>query len=483
MNSRARLILRWVADSFSGRALALGAAIKLLAFMLRRATTDTTALEVLDGCGDVALAAGALVLVYRLFHDIRRVVLWRVRRRLILSYIFIGVVPALLIVAFVMLSGLLLLNTVGSFIVHSRVDALTNEVRAVADLTAGELRGGGAGAGGTAAGAAAVIARRQAEASARYPGIAIRLVAGDPTCGAAPDPTAPPAARPILGPLETMVTVPAWVPCDGIATLVTFLDRPLVSSGEAPGHLAIRAVAAPLPNGRQRVLVDLPLSADGARLLQRDTGVELRNVSVVFSTGTADGDAPPSNDADVSQTGGEDQRQPRRGGLLHRPIEWVAFFATRDWETGQAGSVMAAIRTSVADMYARLAPVERIGSFNFGQLLLLSLAVVAALFLVIQAVALLMGFALARSITGSVHELFVGTERVQLGDFTHKIAVRSHDQLGELAESFNSMTCQHRGPAAAEGREGAHGAGAAHCPANPDVAAAAGTSHAAPACR
>jgi sigma-B regulation protein RsbU (phosphoserine phosphatase) len=55
-------------------------------------------------------------------------------------------------------------------------------------------------------------------------------------------------------------------------------------------------------------------------------------------------------------------------------------------------------------------------------------------------VALLMGLGLARSITGAVHELFVGTERVRRGDFSHKIDVRSRDQLGELANSFNSMT-------------------------------------------
>ena len=49
-------------------------------------------------------------------------------------------------------------------------------------------------------------------------------------------------------------------------------------------------------------------------------------------------------------------------------------------------------------------------------------------------------FALARSITGAVHELFEGTEQVRQGDFTHKIPIRTRDQLGELAESFNSMT-------------------------------------------
>jgi phosphoserine phosphatase RsbU/P len=62
------------------------------------------------------------------------------------------------------------------------------------------------------------------------------------------------------------------------------------------------------------------------------------------------------------------------------------------------------------------------------------------LFLIIQLVAFGMGLALARSITGAVHELFEGTERVGRGDFRHKIAVHSRDQLGELAASFNSMT-------------------------------------------
>ena len=82
-----------------------------------------------------------------------------------------------------------------------------------------------------------------------------------------------------------------------------------------------------------------------------------------------------------------------------------------------------------------------VGDRPFGQaLLLVLLVVVGGLFFVIEVVALVVGSALARSITGSVHELFTGTERVRQGDFTHKIAVTAEDQLGELAGSFNSMT-------------------------------------------
>ena len=54
----------------------------------------------------------------------------------------------------------------------------------------------------------------------------------------------------------------------------------------------------------------------------------------------------------------------------------------------------------------------RLDNYNLGQILLILLGVVGGLFLIIQAVAFVMGLSLARSITGSVHELFDGTERV-----------------------------------------------------------------------
>jgi sigma-B regulation protein RsbU (phosphoserine phosphatase) len=72
--------------------------------------------------------------------------------------------------------------------------------------------------------------------------------------------------------------------------------------------------------------------------------------------------------------------------------------------------------------------------------LVYAMGVVGAVFLVMYAVALLLGLLLARSITRSVHALSIGTERLRQGDFDHAIAVRSRDQLGELAESFNHMS-------------------------------------------
>ncbi len=123
-------------------------------------------------------------------------------------------------------------------------------------------------------------------------------------------------------------------------------------------------------------------------------------------------------------------------------------------------------------------------SYNFGSMLLLLLLFVGVLFLVIEAAALVMG--------------------ADPGAFDHRIgarAVRRHrararratsppdrrcatrDQLGELAESFNSMTAQHRGAAAPGGGEEAARGGTAHRARDPDVAPAAGPARRCRACR
>jgi phosphoserine phosphatase RsbU/P len=62
------------------------------------------------------------------------------------------------------------------------------------------------------------------------------------------------------------------------------------------------------------------------------------------------------------------------------------------------------------------------------------------LFLLVEMISLVAGVQLSRSITGAVHELYLGTRRIQQGDFGHRIPVKGSDQLAELANSFNTMT-------------------------------------------
>jgi sigma-B regulation protein RsbU (phosphoserine phosphatase) len=113
-----------------------------------------------------------------------------------------------------------------------------------------------------------------------------------------------------------------------------------------------------------------------------------------------------------------------------------------DWESSQSRLATVALSFRLSQIYNRLSLAQsmRVSTLTLGEALLVTLGVVAVLFLIIEIVALVMGLALARSITSSIHQLFMGTERVRQGDFTHRIDIRTKDQLGELAGSFNQMT-------------------------------------------
>ena len=48
-------------------------------------------------------------------------------------------------------------------------------------------------------------------------------------------------------------------------------------------------------------------------------------------------------------------------------------------------------------------------------------------------------FAVARHITVPVRDLLHGTRRITEGDLEHRVEARAHDEIGELADSFNAM--------------------------------------------
>ncbi|MGC2661193.1 MAG: SpoIIE family protein phosphatase [Bryobacteraceae bacterium] len=79
-------------------------------------------------------------------------------------------------------------------------------------------------------------------------------------------------------------------------------------------------------------------------------------------------------------------------------------------------------------------------SETYRGILFVAVVVVAGLFLLVELVALVIGVSLSARITGAVNQLYEGTRRVIKGDFEHRISIRSRDQLGELAVSFNQMT-------------------------------------------
>ena len=432
-----------------GRALVVGAAIRLLASLAQLVIGRTPLTDAVGTVGTLALLAGIGIFAARLIGLARRRLLWRVRRKLILSFIFVGLVPALLIIVFFALCGMLLFSSISSYVVETRLRGLAEQAQFIAQTTAIELsRSPGR------LDLADRLERKQATLETRFPEASLALVPVSRTCASdAPAATpAPVLTQPVAtGPwphLAAPTSVPAWVACGGFSGLMAYWAGPPDATTEVasesaepapaddgsrgdttPGNvrLFVRAVAFPGgPAPRFAVVLDLPLNELTILRLRQETGISLRGVSLMKGTGAL---PMPGREAATAPAPAADG-----SGTSALQPTWVAFFEFTDWVTGRRGTATVSIMLNVAEIYARLSPSR------FGQLLVLVIFVVGVLLLIVQFVALLMGLALARSITGSVHELFVGTERVRQGDFSHRIAVLAKDQLGELADSFNSMT-------------------------------------------
>jgi sigma-B regulation protein RsbU (phosphoserine phosphatase) len=189
-----------------------------------------------------------------------------------------------------------------------------------------------------------------------------------------------------------------------------------------------------VPNPAWAVVLDMPLSTTIEQRIQQETGIRMGEVSAWLGSGTRPVTGQPVEDRPVEPDAGP--------SLSLRQARWVVFLDHVDWDTGAPESASAGILINTFEIYDRISVVSPValGQMNFGQVLLFVLAVVGVLFMIIQFVALVIGFVLARQITGAVHDLFTGTQHVRGGDFGHQIPVRARDQLGELAESFNLMT-------------------------------------------
>ena len=442
MPSRWRVWRTWLLRTFPGRALVLGLAIKVITWPLGFAITLPAAIDAIDMVGSLALLFAIAYGLTRFALWSKRRLLWRVRRKLILSYVFVGVVPALLVITFFLLAGLIVAFNVSSYLVQSRVKNLTDQARFLAQTVQLEVQ-----RAGSPEAVAEALDRRQASTESRYPFVSIAVVpAADLDCKVEPAlaarvPKVLPAPLPVVaggwGHLPPPATLPKWIGCEGFSGLIAYNAAPSTTAADqAPQtRLVMRAVALPdVPNPAWAVVLDMPLSTTIEQRIQQETGIRMGEITAFLARGVQPLVGRPLEDRPVEEEDGP--------ALSLSRARWVVFLDHVDWATGEPESASAGILINTFEIYDRISVVSPVGfgQMNFGQLLLFVLALVGGLFLIIQFVALVIGFVLARQITGAVHDLFTGTQHVRGGNFAHQIPVRARDQLGELAESFNLMT-------------------------------------------
>ena len=401
--------------SWAGRLFIVAVITKFLAALFRVGGEPPAFIQVLSSIATLAMATSLVYFIARLFIMIKRRLLWRVRRKLILSYIFIGVVPALLILFFFLLGAAVFSMNVSAYLFKDGYDDVIRDTSVLSDAAAVEIAR-------MPASAAETIARvqRNGARTRNYASLSMLFL---PAAGSK-------LARVSAGEWKHAPVpddVPVWVGASGFEGTVVVPD-----SETATGtSLVIRSVKPALAGSTRLgyVVADVPVDGSLIDQLYETTGIRSAVPEVHAS-------APGGALAEGARAAAP---QPDEFVLFGRS---VAFFDAHEWLTGKNMRTTFPMKYRLSEIYGRLVTAQsaQVGSMSVAQAILSALILVAVLFLIIQMAALTMGLALARSITSSIHELFMGTERVRQGDFAHRIEITTKDQLGELADSFNQMT-------------------------------------------
>lgn len=351
----------------------------------------------------------AVYLLVRLIPWFRTKFMWTLRNRLIVAYVFIAVVPVVLLLCMAGLAAYGLYLQLGAHLFHEDLQSRISTISADADALAGAVEQ--EAAQGASPNAEAILARpgiaNLIEAARRewpdlrvFPNRGERLVqAGDGHEFAG------------LVEFEGKIWVAAAVEKNGAAGpfyLVvgtplnpTFLDS--LRSDIGPIQII------PLRPMDQQTPARPSLSFNGKVFVPGEQISSRRR--------TLD---PPSNWFDV-RIGGVSTIDLAHIGPqpVNSPDAVLATFAMR------ASALNRRLFTSVGEI---------------GPLLELALIAAGVIFLALEVAALITGIVLTRTITRAVDDLYEATLHVRRGDFAQRIHVHQRDQLGALGESFNEMT-------------------------------------------
>jgi sigma-B regulation protein RsbU (phosphoserine phosphatase) len=380
------------------------------------------------------LAIPAVYYSWRFFALVRQKLLWKIRRRLILAHIFIGLIPVLVVVAILYVSALLVYYQLSYYLIMNQLGIHIAQLHALNLMFAEGIAGTGAQA---RAGFPELIEREGKYLFSAFPGAAVILKAE--AKGSAG--TAVLASRNVKEESLGAYQVPAWTNGREFSGLVVedFAPELYRAAGASRGRLFLRSlVPGDLPRGGSfsleisvpldQYLLDRIKAALGLDLLVADhVGVSGLNVMLQNTQILKQNILSSTSDL------GRDETQ------LGRPV-WSILLVPTSWSSGEEQ-----IRTDTEVLFVELSSSKLLQNVfrsesNVGRTILDVLKLVLGFFLVVEIVSLVIGILLTKSITNAVHNLDRGTQFIKRGDFSHRVVVRSNDQLGALARSFNQMT-------------------------------------------
>jgi sigma-B regulation protein RsbU (phosphoserine phosphatase) len=387
--------------------------------------------------GFVTFLLGTLTVCYYGFKGLRwlkRKLLWRVRRRLIITYLFVGLTPILLLggLGFLFGYGMALNWMAGSVMTETR--SIEQQTLAAARAYATALA---ALPPETDARALQTwLDERSLPLQATLPGARVAVWRGDAnmqpfdnTAQAVSEPhdeqTRPlsPEAAPFGAPL------PNWLRNAHEWSGLTY--APAADVNDPYSAASLRAVARQETGGRAvTVLVSVPVSRALVERLRETTSLHVRPTFLISLV----------NAENVGEGLAGEKRRRVQADQLGEPLNTgfsIVVMPMTNWQTGVQSSRLAFMFPN-SPAGIRQQVLER---GHLGQTLRLDviLTVFITIFLVLELLALFAAGWMTRAVTGTVHRLYRATEFIKRGDFSHRVQVRAQDQLGELAGAYNDM--------------------------------------------
>jgi phosphoserine phosphatase RsbU/P len=356
----------------------------------------------------LAVLAG-VYLLFRLIGWWRNRLLWSLRNRLIIAYLFIAAVPILSIVTLAVLAARILYSQLGAYLlyedIHQRIEMIgdISEHIAIAHQTLPPSV--------TEAESERILASQSHAVHDReLPGLSIRF-SNDQTLSRK---VIPAGKRSFAG---------------------------LLQEGDALSIVSLRVI--PDRQGERVVMLRVPVTPDFLSTVAPDLGAVQLNLMERDTGAAASG---------LKYTSGDTQyvvARPivARNRTLQKAMFWIdspvdvvsrldSVYVGPDGRVEQVRPVFAASNARPSRLNARI--FTSLGELRGSYLTFFILVLIV--FALVEAAASATGFVLALRITRAVADLYRGTQYVQAMDFSHRVQIERRDQLGELGESFNRMT-------------------------------------------
>jgi sigma-B regulation protein RsbU (phosphoserine phosphatase) len=420
--------------------------------------------------GFVTFLAVSVSVVYfglRGFLWLKRHLLWRVRRRLIVTYLFVGLTPIVLLSILGALFAISVSVADQPRIVTMHMDETRREALSNARNLLDGLMQQPVNASDKQIQSWLDGQTRMLQASLPGARVALWRRTGNDTAMTAPfgqespaqfvsDPGSEDAHNPGSDTTPADAPLPPWMNKLEEWSGIAFMPPP-EDSTQPFAPTSIRALSRAQANGQSvTLLLVLPVSRALVRQLRESTGVEIhpffvnsKKAVVTNDSGSAgqNEEAGKQPDEDINLDLGNGNVTSKKGRVIvsfkqdqfGEKMEGTPGPVTQsitNWTTGKEQQELLFL------FHWTLGGVSKqiLSGSLFGQVLQWVLIGIGIFFLLLELLAVLSAAWMTRAVTGTVHRLYRATEFIKRGDFSHRVSVRSRDQLGELAGAFNEMS-------------------------------------------